>query len=90
MEIQNKVLLITGGTGSFGNAVLHRFLDTDNFDTYKNTNLKGTNNYAHGTFYSDVVFGNILIYNQITPNFKMQNLFSIVSKFVYCCKSKWM
>src|SRR5574344_943829 len=26
---QNKVLLITGGTGSFGNAVLRRFLDTD-------------------------------------------------------------
>lgn len=25
----NKVLLITGGTGSFGNAVLSRFLDTD-------------------------------------------------------------
>lgn len=25
----NKVLLITGGTGSFGNAVLHRFLDTN-------------------------------------------------------------
>jgi UDP-N-acetylglucosamine 4,6-dehydratase len=25
----NKVLLITGGTGSFGNAVLKRFLDTD-------------------------------------------------------------
>lgn len=25
----NKVLLITGGTGSFGNAVLHRFLDSD-------------------------------------------------------------
>ena len=24
-----KVLLITGGTGSFGNAVLSRFLDTD-------------------------------------------------------------
>ena len=31
MEIQNKVLLITGGTGSFGNAVLQRFLDTDHF-----------------------------------------------------------
>ena len=31
MEIQNKVLLITGGTGSFGNAVLHRFLVTDHF-----------------------------------------------------------
>ncbi len=26
---KNKVLLITGGTGSFGNAVLDRFLDTD-------------------------------------------------------------
>jgi UDP-N-acetylglucosamine 4,6-dehydratase len=25
----NKTLLITGGTGSFGHAVLHRFLDTD-------------------------------------------------------------
>ncbi len=29
--IKNKTLLITGGTGSFGNAVLHRFLDTDHF-----------------------------------------------------------
>ncbi|MBR2000167.1 MAG: polysaccharide biosynthesis protein, partial [Lentisphaeria bacterium] len=25
----NKTLLITGGTGSFGNAVLDRFLETD-------------------------------------------------------------
>ena len=25
----NKVLMITGGTGSFGNAVLKRFLETD-------------------------------------------------------------
>ena len=25
----NKTLLITGGTGSFGNAVLNRFLRTD-------------------------------------------------------------
>jgi UDP-N-acetylglucosamine 4,6-dehydratase len=31
VEIQNKILLITGGTGSFGNAVLHRFLITDHF-----------------------------------------------------------
>lgn len=27
--LKNKVLLITGGTGSFGNAVLNRFLNTD-------------------------------------------------------------
>ncbi len=25
----NKILLITGGTGSFGNAVLKRFVGTD-------------------------------------------------------------
>ena len=31
MIIKNKVLLITGGTGSFGNAVLGRFLNTDHF-----------------------------------------------------------
>lgn len=31
MEIHNKTLLITGGTGSFGNAVLNRFLHTDHF-----------------------------------------------------------
>ncbi|MEO9004550.1 MAG: polysaccharide biosynthesis protein, partial [Ginsengibacter sp.] len=31
MIIKNKTLLITGGTGSFGNAVLHRFLETDHF-----------------------------------------------------------
>lgn len=29
MPFKNKTLLITGGTGSFGNAVLRRFLDTD-------------------------------------------------------------
>jgi UDP-glucose 4-epimerase len=29
--MKNKTLLITGGTGSFGNAVLRRFLNTDQF-----------------------------------------------------------
>ena len=29
--LENKTLLITGGTGSFGNAVLQRFLHTDHF-----------------------------------------------------------
>lgn len=28
-ELGSKTLLITGGTGSFGNAVLRRFLNTD-------------------------------------------------------------
>ena len=31
MIIKNKTLLITGGTGSFGNAVLNLFLHTDHF-----------------------------------------------------------
>lgn len=31
MIFKNKVLLITGGTGSFGTAVLNRFLHTDHF-----------------------------------------------------------
>ena len=31
IEIKNKILLITGGTGSFGNAVLNRFLNIDHF-----------------------------------------------------------
>jgi UDP-glucose 4-epimerase len=31
-KIKNKILLITGGTGSFGNAVLKRFLFTDHFN----------------------------------------------------------
>ncbi|MDI9308961.1 MAG: polysaccharide biosynthesis protein [Limnohabitans sp.] len=30
-QIKDKVLLITGGTGSFGTAVLNRFLETDHF-----------------------------------------------------------
>jgi UDP-N-acetylglucosamine 4,6-dehydratase/5-epimerase len=29
--LKNKTLLITGGTGSFGNAVLHRFINDDRF-----------------------------------------------------------
>jgi UDP-N-acetylglucosamine 4,6-dehydratase len=29
--MKNKILLITGGTGSFGNAVLQKFLNTDHF-----------------------------------------------------------
>lgn len=28
-QFKNKILMITGGTGSFGNAVLNRFLETD-------------------------------------------------------------
>jgi UDP-2-acetamido-2,6-beta-L-arabino-hexul-4-ose reductase len=40
---KNKTLLITGGTGSFGNAVLNRFLDTDfPFPLKLNTDERGS------------------------------------------------
>ena len=32
MMFKNNTLLITGGTGSFGNAVLNRFLYSDHFN----------------------------------------------------------
>ena len=31
MKIKDSILLITGGTGSFGNAVLKKFLNTSHF-----------------------------------------------------------
>ena len=37
-----KTLMITGGTGSFGNAVLRRFLDSD-IKTRRNRTICATN-----------------------------------------------
>ena len=36
---KDKVLLITGGTGSFGNAVLNRFLESDLKDVLREVKL---------------------------------------------------
>jgi UDP-glucose 4-epimerase len=45
---ENKILLITGGTGSFGNAVLKRFLNS-NFREIRifSRDEKKTGRYAH-------------------------------------------
>ncbi|SFW65256.1 UDP-glucose 4-epimerase [Sinomicrobium oceani] len=59
MKIQNKILLITGGTGSFGNAVLNRFLHTDHFseirifsrDEKKQDDMRNTLNNPRLKFY---------------------------------------
>lgn len=56
---KNKILLITGGTGSFGNAVLHKFLHTDYFkeirifsrDEKKQDDLRKKINNAKVKFY---------------------------------------
>lgn len=43
---KDKVLLITGGTGSFGNAVLRRFLDSDIKEIRIFQEMKKTRRYA--------------------------------------------
>ncbi|MFQ2893029.1 polysaccharide biosynthesis protein [Aeromonas caviae] len=57
-NFKNKVLLITGGTGSFGNAVLKRFLDTDiseirvfSRDEKKQDDMRKKYNHAKLKFY---------------------------------------
>ena len=65
----NKTLLITGGTGSFGNAVLHRFLHTDHFkeirifsrDEKKQHDMRVTLNNPKLKFY----IGDVRDYNSI-------------------------
>ena len=47
----NKTLLITGGTGSFGNAVLNRFLQTDIGDIRDIASVK---NAMYGVDYSGI------------------------------------
>ena len=57
--MKNKTLLLTGGTGSFGNAVLEKFLDTDHFseirifsrDEKKQDDMRRTYNNAKLRFY---------------------------------------
>jgi UDP-glucose 4-epimerase len=71
MKIKNKVLMITGGTGSFGNAVLNRFLNTDHFkeirifsrDEKKQEDMRITLKNEKLKFY----IGDVRDYNSIEP-----------------------
>lgn len=65
---KDKVLMITGGTGSFGNAVLKRFLDTDvsevrifSRDEKKQEDMRIAVNNPKATFY----IGDVRDYNSI-------------------------
>jgi UDP-N-acetylglucosamine 4,6-dehydratase len=68
---QNKTLLITGGTGSFGNAVLQRFLHTDYFseirifsrDEKKQDDMRNQLNNPKLKFY----IGDVRDYNSVEP-----------------------
>ena len=66
---KNKILLITGGTGSFGNAVLNRFLHTDikeirifSRDEKKQHDMRVTFNNSKVKFY----IGDVRIYDSIS------------------------
>ncbi|MFT4683783.1 MAG: UDP-N-acetylglucosamine 4,6-dehydratase [Urechidicola sp.] len=67
--IKGKILLITGGTGSFGNAVLERFLPTDHFseirifsrDEKKQDDMRNTLKNSKVKFY----IGDVRSYNSI-------------------------
>ncbi len=65
---KNKILMITGGTGSFGNTVLHRFLSTDvkeirifSRDEKKQEEMRITLNHPKLKFY----IGDVRDYNSI-------------------------
>jgi UDP-glucose 4-epimerase len=68
---KNKILLLTGGTGSFGNAILNRFLDTDHFkeirifsrDEKKQDDMRSGYNNKKLKFY----IGDVRDFNSIEP-----------------------
>lgn len=74
MDFKDKTLLITGGTGSFGNAVLNRFLSTDHFreirifsrDEKKQDDLRKRLNNPKVKFY----IGDVRDYSSIAPAVK--------------------
>ena len=69
--IQNKTLLITGGTGSFGNAVLQQFLHTNHFaeirifsrDEKKQDDMRNTLKNSKLKFY----IGDVRDFNSVEP-----------------------
>ncbi len=69
--IKNNILLITGGTGSFGNAVLQRFLHTDHFseirifsrDEKKQDDMRNQLKNSKLKFY----IGDVRDYNSVEP-----------------------
>lgn len=71
MNIKNKTLLITGGTGSFGNAVLSRFVNSDEFseirifsrDEKKQDDLRKRINHPKVKFY----IGDVRDYSSVAP-----------------------
>lgn len=67
---KNKILLITGGTGTFGNAVLHRFLKTDIKEIrifFRNEKKKDELRNALWNLKVKFYLGNVRDYDSILP-----------------------
>lgn len=78
-KFKNKILLITGGTGSFGNAVLDRFLTTEigeirilSRDEKKQDDMRHSYQLAYPQFAEKIKFyiGDVRDYNSIAPAFR--------------------
>lgn len=79
MNLANTVLLITGGTGSFGNAVLRRFLTTDiaeirilSRDEKKQDDMRHTYQEMYPQYADKIKFyiGDVRDYRSIAPAFR--------------------
>src|SRR5574343_1558111 len=74
MQLKDKILLITGGTGSFGSAVLNRFINTDHFkeirilsrDEKKQDDMRKRLNNPKVKFY----IGDVRDYSSVEPAVK--------------------
>lgn len=78
-KFKDKILLITGGTGSFGNAVLDRFLTTEigeirilSRDEKKQDDMRHSYQLAYPRFAEKIKFyiGDVRDYNSIAPAFR--------------------
>ena len=78
-KFKDKILLITGGTGSFGNAVLDRFLTTEigeirilSRDEKKQDDMRHSYQLAYPQFAEKIKFyiGDVRDYNSIAPAFR--------------------
>lgn len=78
-QFKDKILLITGGTGSFGNAVLRRFLTTDiaeirilSRDEKKQDDMRHTYQELYPQYAEKIKFyiGDVRDYRSIDPAFR--------------------
>ena len=89
---KNKTLLITGGTGSFGNAVINRFLHTDYFkeirifsrDEKKQDDMRTSLKNDKLKSYTDVILNsNFLVSFSLTVQEKVKEMKNYLYEYFY-------